>query len=149
MKSIITILSVFVSLACLGQEDLTAKPPAPATRGVDTSKVYMYVDVPGEFPGGQEGYKAYVEQYLQYPAAAKEKGLQGKCYVMFVVTWEGKPRNPKVVRGIPDCPECDAEAIRLINAMPLWKPAVIGGKAVNWQFTMPVTFKMAVEENKQ
>ena len=36
----------------------------------------------------------------------------------------------------------DAEALRVINAMPKWKPGKQGGKVVATQFTVPVVFRL-------
>ena len=66
--------------------------------------------------------------------------LVGKCYVSIVVEIDGSISNVKVIRGVPDCPECDKEAIRLMKTMPKWKPGKTGGKVVRSRINLPVKF---------
>lgn len=46
----------------------------------------------------------------------------------------------KVLRGVD--PALDAEAIRLVNSMPKWKPGMQKGKAVTVKYTVPVLFSL-------
>jgi protein TonB len=73
---------------------------------------------------------------------AKEMGIEGKCYIRFVVTETGKITDVKVARGIPGGEMCDKEAQRVIRMMPDWKPGKNRGKAVSCYVTMPVAFKL-------
>lgn len=98
------------------------------------------VDEPAEFPGGNAALRTYIQQHLVYPATAREKGIEGKCYVRFVVDREGRLSDIKVSRGVYDCPECDQEAIRLVQSMPNWKPGKTNGKAVDSYFNLPIRF---------
>lgn len=101
-------------------------------------------DVPEEdadFPGGAIALKAYLKEHIVYPISAKEKGIQGKCYLKFVVSDLGVISNIKVLRGVTDCSECDLEAIRVVQLMPLWVPGKINGKAVDSYYNLPVQFK--------
>ena len=73
-----------------------------------------------EFPGGTEALKEYLDKNMKYPAEAKEKGIQGRVIVQFVVDEKGKVTSPKIVRSVD--PSLDAEALRLIENMPQWTP---------------------------
>ena len=95
-----------------------------------------------EFPGGMSALKKYLTDSLVYPKEALELGIEGKCITQFVVTEEGTVRNPILKRGMPDCPECDAEALRLVKSMPKWKPAKLNGKAIASTFNLPISFKI-------
>jgi protein TonB len=68
--------------------------------------------------------------------------IEANCYLKFVVSENGYISNVTVIRGVQDCPECDAEAIRVIKSMPNWKPGKINGKAVASKFTLPVQYKL-------
>jgi TonB family protein len=109
---------------------------------IDQSVVYSYADQHAEFPGGIEVLKAYVDTNLNIPEIAIQNGIQGKCYLQFIVSAKGNISNVKVIRGIPNCPECDQEAIRVVKAMPIWVPGKINGKPVNSRFYLPVSFKL-------
>lgn len=104
--------------------------------------VFVYVEETAEFPGGMGALKQYLTDNLRYPETARELGIEGKCYLQFVVNETGAISNVEVKRGVPQCPECDAEAIRLVEAMPNWIPAKNGGKVVDSLFNLPVSFKL-------
>lgn len=91
------------------------------------------------FPGGKEQLFRYFRENLKFPESAGDS-IRGKCYVEFVVKADGSIANVKVVKSIANCPACDAEAVRVVRAMPRWKPAVVNGKPVNASLTLPFTF---------
>jgi len=105
-------------------------------------EVYSLVDESADFPGGIAKLKEYMKANLMYPETALELGIEGKCYLQFIVSAKGNISNVKVIRGIPDCPECDKEAIRLTKAMPNWTPGKINGEPVNSLFNIPISFKL-------
>ena len=96
--------------------------------------------------GGMDGLMEYFKKNMRYPEAAKEAGMQGRVTVQFVVNKDGSISGAKVLRSVE--PDFDAEAIRLVNAMPKWKPGMQGGKPVPVRFTVPVKFMLDEEERK-
>jgi protein TonB len=114
-------------------------PPPPA---VEEAIIHSFVEESAEFPGGMTALKAYIEANLKIPEVAIQQGLEGRCYLQFIVSKSGNVSNVEVKRGVPDCPECDAEAIRMVKSMPKWKPGKNGGKPVNSTFNLPVSFKL-------
>ncbi|WP_300666786.1 TonB family protein [Fluviicola sp.] len=105
-------------------------------------EIYSVVDEIAEFPGGTAMLKKYLADNLRYPPAAKELGISGKAYVKFVVSKEGEILNVQIIKGVPDCNECNTEAIRLVKKMPKWKPGKFQGKPVDSYFNLPVEFKL-------
>ena len=98
-----------------------------------------------QFPGGVAAQVEYFKKNLRYPAEAKKAGTQGRVVVQFFVNKDGSISNVKVLRGVD--PALDAEAVRLVNSMPKWKPGMQKGKAVTVKYTVPVLFKLdAVDE---
>ena len=114
-------------------------PPPPIT---EDNSVHSFVEEQAEFPGGQAALKEYIATNLVYPERAKKQGIEGKSYVQFVVSSQGKISNVNIVRNMPDCAECDAEAKRLIKSMPDWKPGKVGGKPVHSLYNLPISFKL-------
>jgi protein TonB len=57
-----------------------------------------------------------------------------------VIEEDGNISNVKVQRGITDCPDCDAEAVRVVKTMPKWKPAENDGKPIKSWFNLPIKF---------
>lgn len=108
----------------------------------DENTVYQVVDELPEFPGGVAALKIYLEENLKYPESAKKARIEGKAYLQFIVSKKGNISNVKVMRGIMDCPECDAEAVRVVKAMPQWMPGKIQGKVVNSVYHLPVKFQL-------
>ena len=102
-------------------------------------EIFTYVDEPATFKGN---LKQYLADNIKYPQTAVELGIEGKCYLLFVVSASGNISNVEVKRGVPDCPECDKEAVRVVKGMPNWTPGKNGGKAVNSTFNLPVSFKL-------
>ena len=82
----------------------------------------------------------FLGKNIKYPTISQENGVQGRVIVQFVVTKEGDIAEPKVVRGVD--PYLDAEALRVINLMPKFKPGKQNGKAVNVWYTIPVMFRL-------
>lgn len=122
-----------------------APPPPPKEEKIEKPKepeVYTFVDEPAEFPGGTAELRKYLAEHIKYPQTAVEMGLEGKCYLTFVVSENGYISNVKVKKGVTDCKECDDEAIRVVKTMPRWKPGKLNGTAVNSVFSLPVTFKL-------
>lgn len=90
------------------------------------------------FPGGLEAMMKYLAMNVRYPEAAMKAGKEGKVVVKFIVAKDGKIESPEIVRGVS--PELDAEALRVVGAMPDWIPVEHDGKPVACWFTLPVSF---------
>jgi TonB family protein len=103
-------------------------------------EVFVVVEEMPEFPGGSQALRLFIAKSIIYPAEAQKEKIQGIVYVSFVVSSTGKVENAKVERSA--CPVLDAEAIRVINLLPEWKPGRQRGKAVSVQYSMPIEFKL-------
>ena len=102
------------------------------------SEVMTIVEKMPEFNGGQEKLFEYLGGNVKYPPAAKAQGISGKVYLNFVVGTDGEIRNIRVLRGVH--PLLDAEAIRVVSAMPKWNAGMQRGKAVNVSYNLPINF---------
>ncbi len=116
------------------------KQPVVTERGPE--KIETFVEEEAEFPGGYAEMMKFFSKNMKYPEIAVQAGIEGKANVRFVVEKDGSIGNVTVQKGVPNCPECDKEAIRVIKSMPKWKPGKNGGKAVRSYFSMPVAFKL-------
>ena len=101
-----------------------------------------FPNVPPVFIGSGGNLKRYLSESIKYPQEAIELGLEGKCYLQFVVDTNGFISNVDIKRGVPDCPECDREAVRVIKAMPNWKPEKDHNRICNSTFNLPISFKL-------
>ena len=96
-------------------------------------------DMPA-FPGGMDAMIQFLSSNIQYPADAQKQKVDGRVLVNFVVEKDGSITEVKVIK--PTFPSLDAEAVRVVKAMPKWKPGYQRGKAVRVQFTMPINFSL-------
>lgn len=92
------------------------------------------------FPEGNDALPSWVSSHIQYPAVAREKEIQGKVVVKFVVCDDGSIGDVVVLQKLH--PACDAEAVRVIKSLPRFIPGKQKGKAVNTWFTFPVRFSL-------
>lgn len=90
------------------------------------------------FPGGQELLLKYLAVNIKYPASAVKARKQGRVIVTFIVQKDGSVTHAKIAKSID--PELDAEALRVVRAMPKWIPGTQFGKPVNVKYTLPVKF---------
>ena len=93
-----------------------------------------------EYPGGPKALMEFLNNNVQYPAEAEKAGIQGRVIATFVVEKDGSISNAKVVKSVD--PLLDAEALRVIGAMPNWKPGMQNGKVVRVKYTVPLSFHL-------
>ena len=91
-----------------------------------------------EYPGGVDAMANYIASSVVYPEKAKADNVQGKVFVQFVVETDGSIAEATVLRGVGG--ECDEEALRVVNAMPQWKPATFKDKPVRSKYVLPIYF---------
>ena len=103
-------------------------------------RVWNVVEQMPKFPGGDAGLMSFMKDNIKYPAEAEKAGKQGRVVVTFVVGKDGAVNNAKVVRSVDE--KLDAEALRVVNAMPKWQPGKQRGQEVNVMYTIPVTFRL-------
>jgi protein TonB len=107
--------------------------------------VFVVAEEQAEFPGGLDSMYAYIVKNLKYPELAKEKGIEGRVFVQFVIEKDGSISNVKILRGIGG--GCDEAAVEMIKNMPKWKPGTQRGKPVRVQFNLPIKFEL--EKDKE
>jgi len=98
------------------------------------------VEVMPQFPGGEQALMTFIKQNLHYPRADAERSIQGRTTIRFIITKTGQVSYVTVVKGLS--PGCDAEAIRVVQMMPTWKPGLQKGVPVNVYYTLPFVFKL-------
>jgi TonB family protein len=102
--------------------------------------VYSRADrSPTYYKNDEEGLAEYILSEISYPAAAREKSVQGTVVVDFIVETNGFVTGiePRTTVGAG----CTDEAVRLIRETR-WRPAVQGGKRVRYKMSYPITFSL-------
>jgi len=107
----------------------------------DPNQVFTAVEVEPTNPG----FYNYLSKNMRYPAVDKENNVQGKVYLQFVVNVDGSVTNITVLRSPSET--LSDEAIRCLKAAPHWTPGIQNGKKVRTQYTVPVSFTLASDDN--
>ncbi len=101
-----------------------------------TGKVYDIVEQMPSFPGGLEELYKWIDNNVQYPAVARENGIEGRVILKFIVE---KDVHPMV----------DREALRLVGQMPKWNPGKRAGIPVRVRYCLPIKFKLGESKPNQ
>jgi TonB family protein len=102
--------------------------------------VFDVVEEMPQYPGGPQALFKFLSENVKYPAEAEKAGIQGRVIATFVVEKDGSISQPIVVKSVD--PLLDAEAIRVISAMPNWIPGKQNGKVVRVKYTVPLSFNL-------
>jgi len=113
-------------------------PVNNSIKPTDFPGAYLIVEQMPEYPGGQKELQNFLATNIKYPIEAKEKKIQGKVYVRFVVTKEGTVSNISIAKKVD--PILEAEAIRVVSLMEKWTPGKQKGQNVDVWFTIPINF---------
>ena len=100
-------------------------------------KAFNCPEVMPTFPGN---INVWIMKNMTYPEQAVKQKQQGRVIVKFIVSETGEINNPEIIRGVS--PLLDAEALRVVKAMPKWNPGKQNGKAVRTYYAVPITFKL-------
>ena len=103
-------------------------------------KVYDVVEKMPSFPGGSKALMEYLDKNIKYPVSAQKNLLEGRVILQFIVDKKGRLSDIKVARSVE--PSLDAEAVRVVKAMPRWNPGMQNGEAVKVRYTLPVNFRL-------
>ena len=117
------------------REAQTVKKAAP------DNKVYEVCEQMPSYVGGQPALMKYLIENVRYPKAAVEAKQQGRVVVQFVVEKDGAVSSVKLLKSVT--PLLDAEAIRVVKAMPKWNPGKKDGKLVRVRYALPVSFRLS------
>ena len=113
----------------------------------DTSQVFMVVEEGPEFPGGTMALLEYLAKTIKYPQNCRDEKIQGRVLVSFIVEKDGSMTGFEVVKSVH--PDLDAEALKVLKAMPAWKPGTQHGEKVRVKFTVPVNFRLRAAETEE
>lgn len=146
MRFSLFLLALAAPLATLAQTK-----PAPAKAPIVLTPGNMKLQAGGgadnrpdrapEFPGGEEAMGEFFTQNVKIPVKAKQARVTGDVLVTATVGADGKLVNPIIAKGLT--PECNAEALRVVQTLPAWQPATRRGVPVPVMVQVPVPFDNA------
>lgn len=117
----------------VGDADKGAEKPE------DDNKVFVAVQKQASYPGGMPAFqKQFISRFRTPDIDSSTKRIQ--VIVQFIVEKDGSLTDIKVLRD----PGYGAgkEAVRVLNGMAKWTPAVQNGRNVRSQFTLPITIQV-------
>jgi TonB family protein len=123
-------------------EELRQIPEEPAMPEPKVEEILPKVEQPAEYIGGEAALAKFLSSNLKYPQEAKKVGISGVTFVKFKVKADGTLENPTIIKHQSLGYGCDEEAIRLIRAMPKWKPAKNQGKPVDSYYELSISFNL-------
>ena len=130
--------------ANLTQSNVPIKTPfdvvSQKTTEYTDKEPYGVVEQMPSYTGGMGALMQYLCNNVKYPVEAENQGIQGRVICTFVVEKDGSITNVKVSKSVD--PSLDAEAVRVLSAMPRWIPGKQDGKPVQVNYTLPVTFRL-------
>ena len=143
---------LFAFLSCAAKKkinvvhtEVAPPPPPPSIKSSeskdDLSEVpYVVVEEMPEFPGGDEALLKYITANTIYPEASKNQKIEGKVILRFCVTATGGVNQISILKGV--APDLDAEAIRVVQTLPAFKPGRQSGRDVSVWYMVPITFAL-------
>ncbi|MBQ4421087.1 MAG: energy transducer TonB [Bacteroidales bacterium] len=130
-------LLCIVSLQAQGNKKTNDKS---TNKNITADKVYESCEQSAEFPGGFDTMLNFISSTLEYPPQSIENKIEGRVVVKFIIETDGSISNVEILKGLDEY--CNQETLRIIKAMPRWKPAEEKGKKVRQQFVIPIRFKL-------
>ena len=145
MKHLISFIGLlfFSILTTFGQVNKTTASKKKTVDSVQTEqmkKENITTEKFPEYPGGIEELYHFLRANLVYPKKAQMLGIEGIVLVEFAIEKDGTVGRTRVVSSL--YPDCDEEALRIVQIMPNWIPAESDGTPVACIFQIPVQFAL-------
>ena len=137
---VIPVATLAVSVFANGT-NASETPKEPHPQKTTQTKIHDAVEEMPEFNGGQLAMMEFLMNNMKYPQAAVKAKQQGKAIVGFVVRKDGTVSDVHITKSAGHA-VLDEEAIRVVKAMPAWKPGKQKGEPVNVKYSVPITFKL-------
>ena len=98
--------------------------------------IYDFTEEDAQFPGGNDFLQKWIATNFELPSDLT-KSEQGKIYLSFVIEKDGSVSNIRITRGLSE--KLNNAAIKLVQKMPSWKPAINNGKPVRSRLMLPIS----------
>lgn len=136
MNKLLKSLSLFALLVMVCAFSLNVN--AQEKKSDNSDVVFTVVENEAEFPGGVEAMNRFMAENIKYPTLAKQKNIEGKVIISFIVEKNGTLSDIRTIKDIGE--GCGDEGVRIVKLMPKWKPAKQKGQPVRQQFLLPISF---------
>jgi len=97
-------------------------------------------NVDAQFECFNKSIMQHIGKTFKYPDSARQRGIQGRMFINFVIEKDGNIKLVNMARGVH--PVLDLEGLRVVCLLPKMKPAMHNGKPVRMQYTIPINAKL-------
>lgn len=135
---------LFLGSSESNQNDRIVVMPSPDE--VRDPEIFIFVEEMPMFPGCKTkaetdaAIKRFIASNIQYPEDARTNNVQGKVFISFVISKEGKVTMVRIIRGVSE--ELDQEALRVVQLLPDFSPGRQGTEFVRVGYNIPINFKV-------
>jgi protein TonB len=98
------------------------------------------------FKGGMKALRAFVASNMRYPKAALDNKIEGTVHLRYSIDRTGKTFNIKVVKGIGN--GCNEEAQRIVSLFKFEMPKNRAGKLI-FHKTLQIHFRLPKEKQAE
>lgn len=138
---------LFAFISCSEQPGSNASNEKVTGQDLRSGKVYTEVQETAMPADGLKIFYEGIANTLVYPSEAREKGIQGKVFIQFIVNIDGTISDATVLRGIGS--GCDEAALKAVATSTVkWNPGMQDGKAVRQQMVVPINFQLEGDQSK-
>ncbi|MFC2516431.1 MAG: energy transducer TonB [Prevotella sp.] len=134
--SALILLVIVIAPARANAQDKREKTTQTRKDTATDDKVYEVCEQMPIFEGGDAALLKYLRENLKYPDNTKDRGVQGRLVIGFIVEKDGSLTDVKVLRPVDI--DLDAEVLRLVKGMPKWIPGRHNGQRVRVRHLLPI-----------
>lgn len=80
----------------------------------------------------------FMHENIVYPAYERENDIQGRVLLKFIIDTSGLISNPSILKSPSS--GFSKEALRVVNKMTNWKPAILRGQKISIECKFPINF---------
>ena len=135
ISALVLLVIVFVPAGANAQNKKVKKAQTHKDTTTD-DKIYEVCEQMPIFEGGDAALLKYLGENLKYPDNTKDRGVQGRLVIGFIVEKDGSLTDVKVLRPVDI--DLDAEVLRLVKGMPKWIPGRHNGQRVRVKYLLPI-----------
>ena len=131
-KVFLVLLACVIAVGVQAQSKNNSNGDKGSANQSDPNRIYEFAEDMPEFIGGLKAYEKWLKEH------GNHLDESGRCVVQFVVERDGSISNAKIYKS--GSSTINAEALRLVNAMPKWKPGKVDGKPARIRYTLPFVY---------
>lgn len=136
-KSLFVLATTLFLMNFVAKQSVIMAQEAPVS---SSERIIEDPDIVPMYPGGTHEMHRFISNTLKYPDDARERNAQGLVVYTFVVEKDGSLSNFNIIHRADTL--LNKEALRILQAMPSWRPARHKGEIVRAETYVPMYFKL-------